>query len=82
MRHIVFTPAEAEAQIDDGLRYRIARLPVEQRLVYTLFYFEELSLEQIAGVIDEPEDHVAELFYWAHANIGAAPAPPLAGSGV
>lgn len=75
MRPIVFTPAETEAQIDDSLRARIARLPTAQRLIYTLYYFEELSLAQIAQVVDEPEDEVACLFYWAHANIGVVPMP-------
>ena len=76
MRPIVFTPTETEAQIEASLRERIARLPVAQRLVYTLYYFEELSLDQISLVVDEPEDEVAALFYWAHANIGAVPMPP------
>lgn len=77
MRHILFTPAETAAQIDDDLRIKIARLPVDQRLVFTLVYLEELSLSQVAEVIDEPEDDVAALFYWAHAGIGAVPAVPL-----
>lgn len=75
MRPIVFTPTETEAQIEESLRERIARLPVAQRLIYILYYFEELSLAQIAQVVDEPEDEVAALFYWAHANIGVAPIP-------
>ena len=76
MRHILFTPAETSAQIDDDVREKIARLPVEQRLVFTLVYFEDLTLTQVAEVIDEPEDEVAALFYWAHAGIGAAPFSP------
>lgn len=78
MRPIVFTPSETEAQIDQALRESIARLPASQRLVYTLYYFEELSLEQIAMIVDQPEDRVAIDFYWAHANIGAVQYPPLA----
>lgn len=78
MRHILFTPAETSAQIDDTLREKIARLPVDQRLVFTLVYFEELTLTEVAEVIDEPEDEVASLFYWAHAGIGTAPSSPAA----
>lgn len=80
MRPIVFTPSETEAQINQALRESIARLPASQRLVYTLYYFEELTLEQIATIVDLPEDEVAADFYWAHANIGAVPQLELAGA--
>ena len=73
MRHVLFTPAETSAQIDDDLRFKIARLPVDQRLVFTLVYLEDLTLSQVAEVIYEPEDEVAALFYWAHAGVGAVP---------
>lgn len=76
MRPIIFTPTETEAQITDSLRERIARLPVAQRLIYTLYYFEDLTLPQISQVVDEPEDEVAQLFYWAHANLGVVPMTP------
>ena len=59
----------------------IMRLPEEQRLICCLVYFERISLDEIASLLDRPERSVAEIFYLAHANVArelGRPAPALA----
>lgn len=59
----------------------IMRLPEEQRLICCLFYFENISLDEIASLLDQPEPRVAETFYLAHSNVArelGLPEPALA----
>jgi DNA-directed RNA polymerase specialized sigma24 family protein len=68
------------SRADDYTR-AIMRLPEEQRLICCLVYFERISLNEIASLLDRPEPSVAEIFYLAHANVARTlghPAPALA----
>lgn len=53
----------------------ILQLDERMRLVLSLHRVEGLSLEEIAVVLEEPEDLVAEIFYWAYVGVGACPSP-------
>lgn len=57
------------------LRDAILRLEESRRLVYCLVYLEQLTLEEIAVVLERPEDEVAALFYWAHVDLGTIESP-------
>jgi DNA-directed RNA polymerase specialized sigma subunit len=40
----------------------IRELPTEAQLVLSLYYVEELTLPEIARVLDRPEDQVCQLY--------------------
>jgi DNA-directed RNA polymerase specialized sigma24 family protein len=48
----------------------ISQLPHDERIVLILFYFEKLSLEEIAVILGRSEDEIAERFYLAHVGVG------------
>lgn len=78
MKQIVMLPPTASADRHKRMMFDITRLPEDQRLVLSLFFHEDLSLDEIATVLERAEDQVAASFYWAHANLGLCPMPPLA----
>jgi RNA polymerase sigma factor (sigma-70 family) len=44
-----------DAEIEDALTEAILQLPDHERLVFTLYYYEELTTEEIGFVLGEPE---------------------------
>ena len=76
MQQLTLAPSRAQDYTS-----AIMRLPEEQRLICCLFYFESISLDEIASLLDRPEPHVAEIFYLAHAAVARElghPTPAIA----
>jgi RNA polymerase sigma factor for flagellar operon FliA len=73
--------ALAEAELKDALGEAIARLPERERLVVTLYYYEELTLREIGEVLGVTESRVSQLHtkavlrLKAHVAGSATPAP-------
>jgi hypothetical protein len=67
---IMLPPPESSPQI----AYKYTRLPFMQRTVAQLFYYERLTLDEIAHVLEVSEPEVAALFYFAHVNVGVCAA--------
>jgi RNA polymerase sigma factor FliA len=53
--------ALAEAEIKEAVGEAIARLPERERLVVTLYYYEELTLREIGEVLGVTESRVSQL---------------------
>lgn len=49
----------------------LARLPDDQRMVITLFYFEERSLKEVAELLDLPEGTIKSHLHRARRALGA-----------
>lgn len=81
MKHIVMLPPARTASRHTQLTFEVTRLPEDQRLVLALFFHEGLSLDEIAAVLEHPEEEVAATFYWGHANLGLCPMPEELGQG-
>lgn len=64
-------PTRPNGTAVEDLRNAILRLEERKRLVLCLHRMEGLTLDQIAVVMDEPEEEIAALFYWAHVETGA-----------
>jgi RNA polymerase sigma factor for flagellar operon FliA len=63
---IAATDLEIDDRITHGqevtqLRLAIARLPEQERYVLSLYYFEELKLHEIAGIIGVSESRVSQI---------------------
>jgi RNA polymerase sigma factor for flagellar operon FliA len=56
-------PAEAldETETREALADAIARLPEREKLVVTLYYYEELTLREIGEVLGVTESRVSQL---------------------
>ena len=56
-------PAEAldETEMREALAEAIARLPEREKLVVTLYYYEELTLREIGEVLGVTESRVSQL---------------------
>src|SRR5262249_35477612 len=56
-------PAEAldETELREALADAIARLPEREKLVVTLYYYEELTLREIGEVLGVTESRVSQL---------------------
>ena len=51
----------ALAQINEAIADAIARLPEREKLVVTLYYYEELTLREIGEVLGVTESRVSQL---------------------
>lgn len=49
------------AELRDFIAEAIARLPDKERLVVTLYYYEELTMREIAGIMNYTESRVSQL---------------------
>lgn len=58
-----------EREMRDALRYAIARLPVSQRIAFTMHKYEELSYKEIAVVMDVSVSSVESLIHRAKLNL-------------
>jgi RNA polymerase sigma factor FliA len=56
-------PAEAldEAEVRETLADAISRLPEREKIVITLYYYEELTLREIGEVLGVTESRVSQL---------------------
>lgn len=70
-------PPAASADEHTQLMFSITILPRDQRNVLYLFYFERLTLEEIATVLEKSEDDVAALYYTAYCNARKHATPSL-----
>jgi RNA polymerase sigma-70 factor (ECF subfamily) len=50
-------------------RKAVAALPVSQRMVVVLYYLNDLSIEEIAGILDIPEGTVKSRLYYARSTL-------------
>lgn len=50
-------------------RKAVAALPVSQRMVVVLFYLNDLSVEEIAGILDIPKGTVKSRLYYARSTL-------------
>jgi DNA-directed RNA polymerase specialized sigma24 family protein len=80
VKRIMMLPPGPSADPLSRMMYDIVQLPEDERLVVSLFYHENLSLDGIAVVLNVPEDEVAALFYWGHARLGLCAMPELVGA--
>jgi RNA polymerase sigma-70 factor (ECF subfamily) len=66
---------EPEARIAEstGIAWNeyLARLPDDQRMVITLFYFEERSIKDVAALMDLPEGTIKSHLHRARRALGA-----------
>ena len=53
--------ALAQTELRDALGEAIARLPEREKLVVTLYYYEELTLREIGDVLGVTESRVSQL---------------------
>jgi len=51
----------SQAELKDGIADAIARLPEREKLVVTLYYYEELTLREIGEVLGVTESRVSQL---------------------
>jgi RNA polymerase sigma factor FliA len=69
--------AMADVEVREALAEAIARLPERERLVITLYYYEELTLKEIGEVLGVTESRVSQLHTKAvlrlKAGLSAAP---------
>jgi len=69
--------ALAQTELKDALGEAIARLPEREKLVVTLYYYEELTLREIGEVLGVTESRVSQLHTKAilrmKARLGGAP---------
>lgn len=70
MKYFGTLPASPSAWDHIQMVQSFSRLPAPQRTILTLYYCENLSLLQIAEVVDRSEDDVAADFYWGHVDSG------------
>jgi RNA polymerase sigma factor for flagellar operon FliA len=56
-------PGQALARAEEmhGLRQAIAMLPEKERVVLTLYYYEELNLRQIAEILHVTESRISQI---------------------
>ena len=50
-----------QTELNDALAEAIARLPEREKLVVTLYYYEELTLREIGEVLGVTESRVSQL---------------------
>jgi hypothetical protein len=70
MKYLYMLPPAPSAPDHVKMMHAFSRLPEVERTVLTLYYHEELSLEQIAEVVERSEDDAAAYFYWGHVDAG------------
>jgi RNA polymerase sigma factor for flagellar operon FliA len=72
--------ALAQTELREALGEAIARLPEREKLVITLYYYEELTLREIGEVLGVTESRVSQLHTKAilrlKARLGGSPARP------
>lgn len=76
MKQMFMLPPHSSADRHTVLMFEITRLPALQRDVLLLFYYERLTLDEIATVLEASEEDVAAQFYRAHEQLGMISAPP------
>jgi RNA polymerase sigma factor for flagellar operon FliA len=73
------TSALAETELKEAIADAIARLPEREKLVVTLYYYEELTLREIGEVLGVTESRVSQLHTKAvlrlKARLAGQPAP-------
>jgi RNA polymerase sigma factor for flagellar operon FliA len=74
--------AMAQTELREALGEAIARLPEREKLVVTLYYYEELTLREIGEVLGVTESRVSQLHTKAilrlKSRLGASPPPAAA----
>jgi RNA polymerase sigma-70 factor (ECF subfamily) len=65
------TPAAGEAQFDNAeqVHYGLSRLPLPQRELLTLHFLNDLSIAEIAHVLDAPEGTIKSRLFHARAAL-------------
>jgi len=53
--------AMSQTEVREALAYAIQRLPEREKLVITLYYYEELTLREIGEVLSVTESRVSQL---------------------
>jgi RNA polymerase sigma factor for flagellar operon FliA len=73
-------PSEAldETEVRETLADAIARLPEREKIVITLYYYEELTLREIGEVLGVTESRVSQLPTKAVLRLRSRPARPRA----
>jgi RNA polymerase sigma-70 factor (ECF subfamily) len=61
----------ADPVADSCVRSLLARLPHDQRLAITLFYWEDRSVKEVAALMDLPEGTAKSLLHRARVALGA-----------
>jgi len=74
------TQAMAHSELRDALGDAIARLPEREKLVVTLYYYEELTLREIGDVLGVTESRVSQLHTKAILRLKAYLARSTAGA--
>ena len=74
------TQAMAQSEVRDALGEAIARLPEREKLVVTLYYYEELTLREIGDVLGVTESRVSQLHTKAILRLKAYLARSMAGT--
>ena len=70
----------AHSELRDALGDAIARLPEREKLVVTLYYYEELTLREIGDVLGVTESRVSQLHTKAILRLKAYLARSTAGA--
>src|SRR4029077_19089352 len=74
--------APQQTELREALGESIARLPEREKLVITLYYYEELTLREIGEVLGVTESRVSQLHTKAilrlKARLGGSPSRPAA----
>ena len=73
MNEIALRPTADATAAYSVLAAAINALPAAQRTVLVLFYYERISLPEIAMLLDEDEDGIAADFYLAHEALALVP---------
>jgi RNA polymerase sigma-70 factor (ECF subfamily) len=70
----VTTPSQAVAvrEQEQLLRWALGRIPMDSRLALELFYWEELSIDEVAGVLEVPSGTVKSRLHRARSQLREA----------
>jgi RNA polymerase sigma-70 factor (ECF subfamily) len=66
----VDAPASVDPVSDTLLRTLLGRLPEDQRMAISLFYWEDKSVKEVASILDAPEGTVKSLLHRARRALG------------
>jgi RNA polymerase sigma-70 factor (ECF subfamily) len=66
----VDAPASVDSVSDTLVRMLLARLPEDQRVAITLFYWEDKTVKEVASMLDTPEGTVKSLLHRARRALG------------
>lgn len=67
--HLLPEPAVEQIEVQERVQRAIEKLPLSQRTVVVLFYLEELSLKEIADILELPEGTVKSRLYYARESL-------------